>query len=62
MLALRAGRRGGIDERPHGGEDMILVVGATGQLGTAVIRKLTAMGQKVRAFVRPGSRHQHLEA
>jgi uncharacterized protein YbjT (DUF2867 family) len=39
---------------------MILVVGATGQLGTAVVRRLVAAGQPVRAFVRPGSRHEHL--
>ncbi|MGB8326899.1 MAG: NmrA family NAD(P)-binding protein [Steroidobacteraceae bacterium] len=41
---------------------MILVVGATGQLGTAVIRRLVANGQSVRAFVRHGSRHEHLRA
>ena len=40
---------------------MILVVGATGQLGTAVVRRLTE-GQPVRAFVRRGSRHEHLHA
>lgn len=39
---------------------MILVVGATGQLGTAVVRRLAAAGQPVRAFVRVGSRHEHL--
>lgn len=39
---------------------MILVIGATGQLGTAVVRRLTAAGQPVRAFVRRGSRHEHL--
>jgi uncharacterized protein YbjT (DUF2867 family) len=33
----------------------LLVVGATGQLGTAVVRKLIAAGRPVRAFVRPGS-------
>jgi NADH dehydrogenase len=38
---------------------MILVIGATGQLGTAVIRRLIAAGQPVRAFVRRGSRHEH---
>jgi uncharacterized protein YbjT (DUF2867 family) len=41
---------------------MILVVGATGELGTAVVRRLTAKGQSVRAFVRRGSRHEHLQA
>jgi uncharacterized protein YbjT (DUF2867 family) len=40
---------------------MILVVGATGHLGTAVIRKLVAAGQPVRAFVRRTSRYQHLQ-
>lgn len=40
---------------------MILVVGATGQLGTAIIRRLVASGQLVRAFVRRGSSYQHLE-
>ena len=33
----------------------ILVVGATGQLGTAVIDRLAGMGRPVRALVRPGS-------
>jgi uncharacterized protein YbjT (DUF2867 family) len=40
---------------------MILVVGATGQLGTAVIRKLVAANKPVRAFVRRTSRYQHLQ-
>lgn len=39
---------------------MILVVGATGQLGTAVVRKLVAAGRPVRAFVRQDSHHAHL--
>ena len=34
---------------------MILVVGATGQLGTAVVRKLKAAAEPVRAFVRPSA-------
>ncbi len=38
----------------------VLVVGATGQLGTAVVRKLTAAGRRVRALVRPASDHAHL--
>jgi uncharacterized protein YbjT (DUF2867 family) len=38
-----------------------LVVGATGQLGTAIVRKLLARGLPVRAFVRRTSRYQHLE-
>lgn len=41
---------------------MILIVGATGQLGTAVIRRLVESGRPVRAFVRKGSRHEHLRA
>jgi uncharacterized protein YbjT (DUF2867 family) len=40
---------------------MILVVGATGQVGTAVVRKLVAGGQPVRAFVRRTSKYQHLQ-
>lgn len=40
---------------------MILVVGATGQLGTAIVRKLVAGGQPVRAFVRRTSKYQHLQ-
>lgn len=40
---------------------MILVVGATGQLGTLVVRRLAASGQRVRAFVRPASDAQHLQ-
>lgn len=39
---------------------MILVVGATGQLGTAVVRKLVAADRSVRAFVRRTSSYQHL--
>lgn len=39
---------------------MILVIGATGQLGTAVVRRLAGQGQRVRAFVRPTSDAQHL--
>ena len=41
--------------------DQVLVVGATGQLGTAVVRKLIASRQNVRAFVRPTSNHRHLD-
>ena len=41
---------------------MILVVGATGQLGTAVCKRLATEGYPVRAFVRPGSAYKHLEA
>ena len=33
----------------------ILIVGATGQLGTAVLERLRAKGQRVRALVRPSS-------
>jgi len=40
---------------------MILVIGATGQLGTAIVRRLVAANQPVRAFVRRGSNYQHLE-
>ncbi len=39
----------------------VLVVGATGQLGTAVIRRLVKSGRPVRALVRPASAHRHLE-
>jgi len=38
----------------------VLVVGATGQLGTAVVRQLVARGRRVRALVRPSSDHAHL--
>ena len=41
---------------------MILVVGATGQLGTAITRKLVANQDAVRVLVRPDSHHQHLQA
>lgn len=40
---------------------MILVVGATGQLGTAIVRRLVAANQSVRAFVRKESNYKHLE-
>lgn len=39
---------------------MILVVGATGQLGTAVVRRLVEAGERVRAFVRPTSDTRHI--
>lgn len=39
---------------------MILVVGATGQLGTLVVRKLVERGRSVRALVRKTSNYQHL--
>ncbi len=39
----------------------VLVVGATGQLGTAVLRRLTASGYPVRAFVRPVSPRDALD-
>jgi len=41
---------------------MILVVGASGQLGTAVVRRLASApsAEAVRAFVRPTSQAQHL--
>lgn len=40
---------------------MILIVGSTGQLGTALVRRLAAKGERVRAFVRPTSNSQHLQ-
>ena len=44
------------------GDRCVLVVGATGQLGSRVTRQLLDRGAAVRALVRPGSRHQHLAA
>jgi uncharacterized protein YbjT (DUF2867 family) len=38
----------------------VLVVGASGQLGTRVVQQLVAAGRPVRALVRPSSRHAHL--
>ena len=40
---------------------MILIVGATGQLGTALVRKLTQRGRPVRILVRPTSQYQRLQ-
>ena len=40
---------------------MILVVGATGALGTRVVRRLSVEGRDVRALVRPMSEHGHLQ-
>lgn len=40
---------------------MNLVVGATGQLGTAIVRKLIEQGKPVRALVRRTSEYRHLE-
>src|SRR5687767_5120399 len=42
-----------------GGEAMILVVGATGQLGTAIVRKLLNDGRRMRALVRETSNYSH---
>lgn len=39
----------------------VLVVGATGQLGTAVVRRLGARGLPVRTLARRGSAYRHLE-
>ena len=41
---------------------MILIAGATGQLGSAVARELVAKGQKIRALVRPTSNYEHLKS
>ncbi len=41
---------------------MILVVGATGEVGTAVVRRLVAEDRPVRAFVRPTTDYDHLAA
>jgi uncharacterized protein YbjT (DUF2867 family) len=41
-------------------QPLILVVGATGQLGSVVVRKLRVRGMRVRALVRPDSRTNHL--
>lgn len=41
---------------------MILVVGATGQLGSVITRRLLEQGKDVRIFVREGSEYRALEA
>jgi uncharacterized protein YbjT (DUF2867 family) len=38
----------------------VLVVGASGQLGTRIVQQLAKARVPVRAFVRPTSRHEHL--
>lgn len=38
----------------------VLVVGATGQLGTRCVEAALSAGHSVRAIVRPGSQHDHL--
>lgn len=43
-----------MDPRP------VLVVGASGQLGTRIVQQLAAAGRPVRAMVRPTSMHAHL--
>lgn len=50
-------------QRPstRGAARPVLVVGASGQLGTRVVQRLVAAGRPVRAFVRPTSRHAHLQ-
>jgi uncharacterized protein YbjT (DUF2867 family) len=47
-------RGSGLDRKP------VLVVGASGQLGTRVVEQLARARVPVRAFVRPSSRHEHL--
>src|SRR5215471_20297967 len=42
-------------------QPLILIVGATGQLGAVVVRKLRARGKRVRAFVRSDSKIDHLK-
>ena len=41
-------------------QPLTLVVGATGQLGAVVVRKLRVRGMRVRALVRPDSKADHL--
>ena len=41
---------------------MVLVVGATGLVGTAICQKLAARGEKVRALVRATSSQERIEA
>lgn len=45
-----------------GGRPMILVVGATGYLGSMIVRQLLASGRSVRMLVREGSAYQGLAA
>ena len=40
---------------------MILVVGATGSLGSNIVRRLLARGEQARVLVRAGSAYQPLE-
>ena len=42
-------------------ENKVLVVGATGQLGGMVVKKLAGRGVAVRALARPSSSHAHLD-
>lgn len=49
------------DRGANGDAGPVLVVGASGQLGTRVVERLAAAGRPVRAFVRSTSRHEHLK-
>jgi len=50
------------DQVARGGGDRVLVTGGTGLLGSHLVERLAARGNRVRALVRPGSRVDHLEA
>src|SRR5690606_24442665 len=66
-LRARAGPRirvPGLSEPPRGGGAAImktLITGATGFVGSAVLRRLLAAGHEVRALVRAGSDRRNLE-
>ena len=51
-----------MDRDGNGGNGMVLVVGATGMVGTEICRLLVAQGMQVRGLVRQQSSHEKVEA
>src|SRR5690349_12739875 len=51
----------GKDRSAHAAGRMVFVAGGTGSLGSEIVRRLAAAGDKVRVFTRDPARAKHLE-